>query len=86
MEIFLIILAAVILFVAVLIFRAAAFKPKGSVAPKRQEAEIPEKRITENFIDMIKCKTVSFTEEDKIDYNEFEKFQNLLRIHIFLRK
>ena len=79
MEIFLIILAAILLFFAILIIRALKFNPKGSPAQKKPEAELQEKRIIENFIDMIKCKTVSFTEEEKTDYAEFQKFEALLK-------
>ena len=78
--------AIVVLFVAVLLIRTLRFTP----APQ-QEAEISpvtlnEEKIIADMADMIRCKTVSNRDASLVDWDEFTKFQNLLaerfpRIH-----
>jgi len=70
--------ALVVIFVAVLLIRTLRFTP----APQ-QEVEIPpitlnEEKIVTDMVDMIRCKTVSNRDASLVDWNEFTKFQNLL--------
>jgi carboxypeptidase PM20D1 len=75
----LIIPGIVILFLAVLIVRALAFKPAGQKRPDIPELNIDEQKTVSNLAEMIKCKTVSNRDEALIDRNEFEKFKNVLK-------
>ena len=78
--------AIVVIFVAVLLIRTLRFTP-----PPQQEAEISpvtlnEEKIIADMADMIRCKTVSNRDASLVDWDEFTKFQDLLaerfpRIH-----
>ncbi len=78
MEVFLIILGVVLLFVLVLILRTLFFKPDNNTAAIKPQRDLNREKILENFSDMIKCKTISFVDEDLVDFEEFKKFQNLI--------
>lgn len=70
--------AALAVFVAVLLIRAAAFKPGKEEKAAPSEVKVDEKRAINNLAEMIKCKTVSYVEHEKQDEAEFEKFRALL--------
>lgn len=70
--------AAVIIFIAVLLFRAAAFKPKPVPAPDSAPVEVDEKRAAESLRAMIRCRTVSSYDLASIDRAEYDKFHDLL--------
>lgn len=71
-------LAAVVIFLAVLIIRALAFKPKN--APELKSPELPEADenapVVGDLCAMIRCKTVSNLDKAKIDQAEFDKLKN----------
>ncbi len=74
----LIIPAAVVVFLAVVLVRAACFKPG---APERREetpAAIDEAHAVESLRQMVRCKTVSSRNEAEEDPAEFERFRALL--------
>jgi carboxypeptidase PM20D1 len=75
----LIIPGIVILFLAVLIVRALAFRPAAQNRPDIPELNIDEQKAVTNLAEMIKCKTVSNRDEALTDKNEFEKFKNVLK-------
>lgn len=62
----------------VLVARAAAFKPKDSYRASGKKVDLDKEKITSNMQEMIRCKTISYTDPDLIDETEFEKFRNLL--------
>ena len=78
--------ALVVIFIAVLLLRTLRFTPAA-----QQEVEIPpislnEEKIVADMADMIRCKTVSNRDASLVAWDEFTKFQNLLaerfpRIH-----
>ena len=63
---------------AVLLVRAAKFNPKVNVKPSGKKVELDEEKIVKDMQEMIRCKTISYTDPSLIDETEFEKFQNLL--------
>ncbi len=74
-----IILAAVVLFLAVILVRAAAFKPAAEPALEQIDAQLDEQKAIDDLAQMIRCKTVSSRDESMRDEKEFEKFRALLK-------
>ena len=70
--------ALIILFL-ILIIRAIRFKPLKQKEVEPFDVELDESTIIENFVEMIKCKTVSYKDESLEDEKEFEKFRELLK-------
>lgn len=68
-----------VFFVIVLIFRALAYKPAKQIKPEISELTIDVNKAVSNLAELIKCKTVSYRNEELIDKMEFEKFQNKLK-------
>lgn len=76
-----IILGIVVLFVLILVIRTLTFKPVMSQLPEKdvlEDYEYSDDQVIEHLAEMIRCKTVSDRDESKMDWAEFEKFQNLL--------
>ena len=73
-----ILLAAVIVFLAVILVRAAMFKPKPGPKPSGEQVTVDEEKTVQDMAEMIRCKTVSYNDESLIDKAEFKKFQELL--------
>ena len=73
-----ILLAVIVLFFAVLLIRAAMFRPRAELTPSKEKIELEENRIVSDLAEMIRCKTVSYNDESMIDKEEFRKFQELL--------
>ena len=73
-----IILALLILFVAVLMVRTAAFKPKAEPAVPATEEKVDEAKTVSNMQALIRCRTVSYTDKSKEDNSEFDKLEKLL--------
>ena len=73
-----IILAIIVIFLAVILIRAAAFKPKAVPEESFEPVEFDKERAAGNLAELIKCKTVSYTDHSKEDAEEFEKLINKL--------
>ena len=71
--------ALVVAFFAVIVIRALRFKPKATAAVEPVAVEIDEQAAISHFADMIRCKTVSYYEDERIDKAEFAKFRALLK-------
>ena len=71
--------ALVACFLAVIIIRALRFTPKTTEAITPTEAMIDEEAAVSHLADMIRCKTVSYYEDERIDKAEFIKFRALLK-------
>ena len=70
-----------VLFVAwlvVILVRAANFKPKDEPVPVDDPVEADRDHAIESLRQMVRCKTVSYYDEAKIDEAEFDKFRALL--------
>lgn len=74
-----VVLAAAVVFIAVILIRAAAFKPEKELAPSEETIEVDRESAVSNMVKMIRCRTVSYNDEDLIDKAEFLKFQELLK-------
>lgn len=70
--------AIIVFFLAVILIRAALFRPHPELTPSKEKVELDEKRIVNDMVEMIRCKTVSYNDESLIDKDEFRKFQDLL--------
>ena len=80
------IVGIIVVFVLVLLVRAARFKPPVAEKAVPIDWDIDQDAAVEHLAAMIRCKTVSYKEEELIDWKEFEAFQALLaerfpRIH-----
>ncbi len=73
-----IILALVVIWVAVILVRAAMFNPRPEMTPSEEKIELEEEKIVSDMQQMIRCKTISYYDDSLIDKAEFKKFQDLL--------
>lgn len=73
-----VIIAALVLFLVVLVVRAAMFQPKKELAPSGEKLSLNEEKIVADMQEMLRCKTISYNDESLIDKAEFTKFQELL--------
>lgn len=73
-----IVLAAMVLFIGILVVRAVMFKPKEELRPSGEKIVLDEKKILEDMQRMLRCRTVSYNDESLIDQEEFRKFRELL--------
>lgn len=73
-----ILIGIVFLFIAVIIIRAARFQPAPHPPAALGEVAVPKEKAAADLAAMIRCKTVSFLDESKVDQNEFLKFTRLL--------
>ena len=72
------ILAVLVLILCVVLIRTVRFRPiaEPNVAPV--PVELDEEKIVRDMQDLIRCKTVSHSDDQDTDWKEFEKLQNLL--------
>lgn len=73
-----IILALIVVWLAVILVRAAMFKPRPELTPSEKKVELNEGRIVSDMQELIRCKTVSYNDDEMVDKEEFKKFQDLL--------
>ncbi|MBQ8597058.1 MAG: M20/M25/M40 family metallo-hydrolase [Lachnospiraceae bacterium] len=73
-----IILALILIWLAVILIRAAMFRPYPEPACVEEQVTLQKEKIIKDMSDMIKCKTISYSDASLMDMKEFEKFQALL--------
>ena len=73
-----ILLGLVLLFILVLIIRTLRFKPLAQPPVAEAPVSLDHDKIVQDMADMIRCATVSYPEEERIDRREFAKFEALL--------
>ncbi|MEZ4626825.1 MAG: M20/M25/M40 family metallo-hydrolase [Eubacteriales bacterium] len=69
----------VVVFLAVIIIRALRFTPKANASVEPTEVSVDEQAAISHFVEMIRCKTISYYEDERIDKAEFVKFRSLLK-------
>lgn len=69
-----------LLFLAVLLIRAARFQPREELIPSSETIQLNEQKIIRDMQILIRCKTVSYDQEELVDQEEFIKFQEILPI------
>ena len=72
------ILAAVLLFVAVIAIRTIRFKPKPQPKTSNEEVSFDKEAVVEALGKLIRCKTISYNDHSLEDDAEFEKLYGLL--------
>jgi len=72
-------LALVVAFLVVILIRALRFKPRATQAVAGDEAAVDGQKAIDDLAEMIRCKTVSYYDDEKIDHAEFKKFRALLK-------
>ncbi len=75
---FLILPSLIVIFLAVILLRAAAFKPKAQPTLLEGEEVFDGDRAIENLCQLVRCKTVSYRDHSLEDDAEFEKLISLL--------
>ncbi len=78
MWLLLIIPVLLVIFLAVVILRALAFKPKAQPAVLEGEVAFDSDRAADNLCRLVRCKTVSYRDHTKEDDAEFEKLIKML--------
>ncbi len=73
------ILALLACFIATILIRAALFQPKEIRKREANAISLESREIINNFIALIQCRTVSDRDETKVEWGEFERFQNELK-------
>ena len=73
-----IILAIVVIFIAVLLIRTAAFKPAPQPAESFEDVEFDKTKAADCLAQLVRCKTVSYADHSLEDDAEFEKLIGLL--------
>ncbi len=71
--------AVLFIFIAVIVVRTLMFKPVAVKPADPEHFSLNEKKIVDDMVEMIKCKTVSNRDEALVDRKEFERFENLLK-------
>jgi len=80
-EIALIVIACLlILLIVIVLLRAALFKPKKKTIKQYENVSFDQDRATITLQELIKCKTISYKDETKEDYNEYLKFEEKLKV------
>ena len=69
----------IVIFLAVVLIRACCFKPKAELAPDNTPVTLNREKIIDDMGAMIRCKTVSYMDEELIDRGEFDRFEQLLK-------
>lgn len=72
------VLFAFLLFIAVILLRAAMFRPKQEAPVTSEKIAVDRDKIIKDMVGMIQCKTVSNRDEKLVDRAEFKKFIYLL--------
>lgn len=70
--------AAILIFLAVLVIRAAAFKPKAQPELDDYEVLVDKEKAAADLSELVRCKTVSYRDSSLEDDAEFEKLIALL--------
>ena len=70
--------AAILVFLAVIIIRALNFKPKANAKLLENEESFDAQRATDNLCRLVRCKTVSYRDSSLEDDAEFEKLIAML--------
>lgn len=82
MEILWLLGLALVLLIAVILYRTVRFKPpmsEASMSPIEPVHGLDEKQIIAHFQQMIRCKTVSYHDQSKMDPQAFINFKTLLK-------
>ena len=73
-----IILIAIVVFLAVVLVRAARFVPKAQPELHADEVKVDEERAVKNLQQLVRCKTVSYIDHSLEDDAEFDKLLSLV--------
>ena len=64
---------------AVVVVRALRFTPEAIEPVNPDVIELDKEKIVADMVDMVRCKTVSYSEDELMEWEEYSKFQNLLK-------
>ncbi|SEA59411.1 carboxypeptidase PM20D1 [Eubacterium aggregans] len=74
-----IILGAILVFLGVLLIRTAAFVPP--VVEKPADVDLPamdEEKISRDMADIIRCRTISYRDDDQVNWDEYQRLYGLI--------
>ncbi|MDF2589950.1 MAG: dapE 2 [Anaerocolumna sp.] len=73
-----VIIAIVIIFLLIILIRGALFRPYDELPVNAESISLNQEKIINDMVDMIRCKTISYRDESKVDWDEFDRFRALL--------
>lgn len=73
-----IIAALIVLFIAVLLVRGAAFRPKPAATTQPEEVSFDAEAAANALAELVRCKTISYNDSTQEDDAEFKKLTDLL--------
>ncbi|MBQ9148965.1 MAG: M20/M25/M40 family metallo-hydrolase [Oscillospiraceae bacterium] len=68
-----VIVGLVVIFLAVVLIRTACFKPKAQPVLSKETLEFDKDRAVSNLAELVRCKTISYSDHSLEDDGEFEK-------------
>ncbi len=71
--------ALMVVLIIVIIGRSLCFTPPVIPEEKVDEITINRGKVVEDMVDMIRCKTISNRDDTLVEWNEYEKFERLLK-------
>ena len=74
-----IIIGFLFVLILVVLVRTILFVPQKQESVKAESITLNEEKIVADMVEMIRCKTISDRDEEKIDRQEFSKFEELLK-------
>ena len=74
-----VIIALILIFIIVILIRTLCFKPPVVPKEKADAVVMDRDKIVTDMVDMIRCKTVSNRDDALVNWDEYEKFENLLK-------
>ncbi len=72
------VLVILIAFIAIIVIKAALFRPEKETIVISEKVSLNKSKIINDMIEMIRCKTVSYRDETLVERSEFRKFIELL--------
>jgi len=67
-----------VLWLLVIFIRALRFRPNSGPEVSAEKVEVNREKVIADMQAMIRCKTISYADEELTDFGEFEKFHRLL--------
>lgn len=68
----------IVIFLAVILIRAVRFQPHLQLDRSEEKVTLDSDKMVRDLQEMIRCKTISYNDENLIDKEEFRKFRELL--------
>ncbi|WP_350343095.1 M20 family peptidase [Proteinivorax tanatarense] len=68
----------ILVILLIILIQTLTFKKKGTVKCAPKSININTERALQRFSEMVKCRTISYSDKKRIDYNEFKKLHYII--------